>query len=154
MSGLCASNSASSTKGKIMHISPWTLYWILQLDSISTVLFIFTLLLGIAGIITSIIGACATSEYNYRGPDDEMLKSAKATAKAGYKMIKITVILSFILAFIPSTKTVAMVVVIPAVVNNEHVQKEAGDLYALAKEGLTKFVEDKESPAPAVEEKK
>jgi len=42
--------------------------------------------------------------------------------------------------FLPSSKTAAAMIVIPAIANNERFQAEASDLYDLAKKGLEKVV--------------
>ena len=46
-------------------------------------------------------------------------------------------------SFIPTTKVAASMVIIPAVANNPNVQREAGDLYQIAKEGLRNLAEPK-----------
>lgn len=50
-------------------------------------------------------------------------------------------------AFLPSTKTAAAMIVIPAVANNEAIQREAGELYGIAKDALRELAKpDKPEP--------
>lgn len=46
--------------------------------------------------------------------------------------------------FVPSSRTAAAMIIIPAIANNETIQREANDLYLLAKEGLRDLIHDED----------
>lgn len=125
-------------------ISPFTLYLILMLDNIKgalvALLFASALPAVICFIVTIVNSSC---EY----------KSEEKYFAAGKKGLKICVpLMVFALltqALLPSSKQAAAIVIIPAIANNENVQREAGELYQLAKQGLKQLVT---SEAPAQKE--
>lgn len=49
-------------------------------------------------------------------------------------------------AFIPSTKTAATMYVVPAIVNNETLQEDAGEFYELAKDALRDAIGNEGTP--------
>ena len=115
-------------------MSAWTIYWILQLDSIG----VFFGLLFIAGAIftgsTVLVGVCVTDRGCY--PSEKQDEAWERFKRTGWRVGAATVIVGAMSTFIPSTKTAAAMVVIPAIANNETIRAEAGDLYRLAKEAL------------------
>ena len=77
---------------------------------------------------------------------NQEIDERKAGRKIFWKYMKPLVPL-FLLMFtaswlVPSTKTLAAMLVLPAIVNNETVQEDASEIYGLALEGLRKAVED------------
>jgi hypothetical protein len=110
-------------------ISPFEVYLVMQMDSII--------------VVAVVIGACllisAAAACFYGG-----LKNESEASATGRRLAKYAFILLAISAFLPSTKTTAAMIVIPAIANNEAIQKEAGDLYAIAKQALKDSVATEE----------
>jgi len=102
-------------------ITAWDIYWVMQLDAIRAVI----LALAVAsGAVAGAAGLTGGIEGN---------EDAKRAAK---KAARVCFVAAMVTALIPSTKTAAAMIVLPAVVNNETIQAEAGDLYNIAKEAL------------------
>ena len=103
-------------------ISPWTIYWVMQLDSI-----------GMAAMLMSFVGAgILFLAWLYVVTEAESLAGYVAASAA--TLVWLVVLAAAI--FLPSTKTAAAMFVIPAVANNQTIQREAGELYDLAKQAL------------------
>lgn len=95
-------------------ITPMQMYWLLKLDDIGTT---FSIIVG-ASIIIVLISAflyCIS-----KGAEDE------ATTKISVHMLILSLICSIIFlilnTFLPTTKQMAAIYVVPAIVNNERVQ--------------------------------
>lgn len=104
-------------------ISPWEIYWVMQLDTIGVASVFLTILCLPSAVVTAI----AASEGDL----------------PWYVPITLAHFAAFFLVcavFLPSSKTAAAMLVIPAIANNEAIQKEAGDLYRIAKDGLRELV--------------
>lgn len=103
-------------------ISPWTIYWVMQLDSI-----------GVAVGHMSFVGAfILLLAWVYLVAEADSLAGYIAASAA--TLVWLVVLAAAI--FLPSTKTAAAMFVIPAVANNQTIQREAGELYDLAKQAL------------------
>lgn len=124
-------------------ISPWEVYFILQLDEIRGMFTFFAFMLGVGCFIAFFAGAILRDNY----PEHPSYASGKRLHDVIVpRLFFALLVCGAINSFIPSTKTMAAVVILPAIVNNETVQKEAGDLYALAKQGLKELVTPDEPP--------
>lgn len=110
-------------------ITPWEIYWVLQLDSISTALLTLALVFGLAIVLLGLLWGLASSE------------SEKDAARVCKKLLLGLAVPLFVVGFVgcallPSTKTAAAMIIVPQIVNSPTIQHEAGDLYKLAKEAL------------------
>jgi hypothetical protein len=103
-------------------ITAFDIYLVLQLDSITRIFSIAAIASGISSLILGMIGFCEGRP--------NMIKAAK-------KCIAVAMLSAVPVAFIPSSKTAAAMIVIPAIVNNEKFQGEAKELYDLAKRALS-----------------
>ena len=108
-------------------ISPWTLYWILQLDTIGMA----------AGVIVFFGMIFVPLAWGF---SIDVIKAWWA------HLVSAALTLAWLIAcvaaiFLPSTKSMAAIVVIPAIANNEAVQREASDLYQLAKQAIERAAE-------------
>lgn len=122
-------------------ISPWEIYWVMQLDSIGAATRVLAVISAlVAAAVWMVAGFMAMDAY---GDDDKA--AAKKFAAYGFKPGIAAGVLLFASAFIPSTKTAAAMFVIPAIANNEAIQREAGDLYQLAKDGLRELVKPEQA---------
>lgn len=131
----------------------WTIYWILQLDSINC----FAIFAGTGASLACVvavfarIGSLSLAEIWQDMPDSREYKRYMAAANGDMKLIKpaalVAVVMLGIATFLPSSKTAAAMVVLPAIVNNETIRKESGELYDLAKQALREAVTDKAKEA-------
>ena len=135
-------------------MNAWTIYWILQLDSIGTeLLFLCAITATVAICVAGVAIDDATSNPNdwstpeFKDKALEKLGRAPKMRRIAYKWATAAFLLSGLVALTPSTKTAAAMAVLPAIANNERIQHEAGDLYQLAKQALTNAVApDKPEP--------
>lgn len=113
-----------------MEISPWLVYWVMQLDNVMGVVSLLSGLVGIALTISSVIYVIEISG-TYSNPD---------TVKAMKPIVtKLSIAMCFLFtlcAFIPRSKTMCAVIAIPAVVNNETLQRDATDIYTIGMDRL------------------
>jgi len=113
------------TPTAIGQITQSDIYWTLQMDSICVVAGILSGLALIASIVFT--GAWVTEEWHRLRPLSRVLACTPLPFAAAMLIA---------CAFIPNTKALAAMKVIPAIANDEGVQEEAGELYELAKQAL------------------
>jgi hypothetical protein len=115
-------------------ISAWDIYWVMQLDGIGGTLTFFTVAATVAAGLFMGLGALATDRGCY---PSEQQNAAWLALKVKTKwLIVVAVSLAAVNSLIPSTKTAAMMIVVPSIANSETIQREAGDLYGIAKQAL------------------
>jgi mannose/fructose/N-acetylgalactosamine-specific phosphotransferase system component IIC len=130
-------------------MNAFSLYLILQLDSIGTTLAIVSIVGALASVIGLAAAACTRGDESCRSEVDHTVSNEIFKyAKRG--LITCVALFAFN-GLLPSSKTAAVMIVLPAVANNENIQREAGELYQIAKQGLAdlvkKAVTPKEEPA-------
>lgn len=152
-------------------ISPWDVYWVLQLDAIRVLI----VLLGVASVafgafcLTQWIGHrdyTAREPYYGYGVDtallqrevdrraaDETARKAKAPAwlLRGQRVIALGVAMIAVFFLMPSTQTAAAMLLIPKLTSPEVLQPvgaEAKELLALTKGMLRKLGANDEQPEP------
>ena len=109
-----------------MTITPATMYWFTRLDSIG-VLMCFTLFACIVGIAITAI------QWGVNEPIDEEQESYKKW----FKRETITaVIAALILTFVPSSKEMAMIYVVPQITESQVVKQDIPELYDLGVNAL------------------
>ena len=111
-------------------------YWIMQMDSIKSGVTIPALLFGVIALVAIIVGLVLIID-----PDDVGCK------KQGLWMTLVSpfiLCLCLLTSLIPSTKTLATMYALPAIVNNETVQTECKELYSIAKSALKDLSDSKE----------
>lgn len=111
-------------------ITPWTIYWMTRLDEIKGT--------AMAAFIISIIGAmiCYICYGLKSFVEDEEAPALLIYAK---RLLIVSVLSSIPNMFIPSTKEMAAILVIPAIANNQQVQDIGKELGDLAKSWLNEF---------------
>ena len=127
----------------------WTIYFVMKADSIECALWwVFAVSALVVG------GTCISLMVNAGLSPTFSEKAKKLLKKAAWYPLP----LMLIALAMPSTKTLATALIVPAIVNNETLQKEAGELYNFAKSGLKsaltpddKTEEPKEVEAPVEE---
>lgn len=107
------------------------LYWIFRLDAIRG--FCFVVLL-VGGLATALLTAHLIIDKNYIDFSDYFYKRLLIFVKSMYVIIGIAILT---LIFLPSTKEMAAIKLIPVIYNSDFVQKElpkeGKELYDLAK---------------------
>lgn len=109
-----------------MNISPIEVYFILQLDSIRNAIVALLIIIGLPTVISAVIfflsfDACFEFDGTVRA----------LTKKLCTMSLSLFFVLFLVQAFIPSTKQMAAVLILPQVVNNEKVQQLPGDILNL-----------------------
>ena len=138
-------------------IDPFYLYLILQLDSIKGfIVFLGALSLAalcIFCLALLIRGASAKDlAQAYAGDDSALYKrrfaEETATAETSFRILNRAIRFLpaplFLLALdaaLPTSERMAVLVVLPAIANNETIQTEAKEVYDLAKRGLSSLIE-------------
>ena len=103
------------------------MYWLTRLDDINCALGLFSILGGVATFLLYVVGA-----FEYADAPDRRRQVWQIAGRA-----LSSVILALIVGtFIPTTKEMAAILVIPKIVNNEKVQDAGNKLYDLAVEWL------------------
>ena len=102
-------------------MTPFTIYLWQLADSLK----------DLFGIATLIFGGIAAFVLFISFLDDD-----KNSAKIGLVALLATLLSGAFATLIPSSKTIAMMVAIPAIANSEPIQKDLPELYQLAKEAL------------------
>lgn len=119
-------------------ISPWALYWILQLDTI-----------GMASSFIAFMGLFAVP-FVWGFSIFEVRNFLAYLASSVLTVVWVIAVMAAV--FLPSTKNMAAIIVVPAIVNNATVQNEASEIYQLAKQAMRNAVDAK--PEPKAEESK
>jgi len=131
-----------------MTLSPWIIYLYGQAD----VLRIAVFTLGLFSLFWSIIGIMVMSDVKpvvttwHSDADKQKEVEAKADDICAIKKsamnrrvrkwFAISVALGVFGVVLPSSKTVALIVVIPAIINSEPIQKDLPEIYQMAKDAL------------------
>lgn len=136
-------------------INAFTIYLVLQLDSIHTMLFLIFLVGGIAlALLTGVI-AMVNDDFGVYSYSENPKEHSSWTwwKKHLHKMVGVVLVAGFLSALLPSTKTAAAMFIIPAVANNERVQAEFEELYTIARDGLKKMAEPDKAKEPSTSAK-
>lgn len=117
-----------------MNVTPSMIYWISAFDNIRNIALPIFVIGMIIGILTTLLYVVSKS---LEDEDD----CAKATAGVLGPVLKrlvgpVVAISLAILAFAPSSKTLAAMYIVPAIANNEKVQDVGNRLYELSVEWL------------------
>jgi hypothetical protein len=126
-------------------MNAFSLYLILQLDSIGNTLMIVSIVGTLAGLIALIVAAVQRGDENWPGREADHTTS-NAIFKHAKRGLITCVALFAVNGLLPSSKTAAVMIVLPAVANNENIQREAGELYQIAKQGLADLVKKAVAP--------
>lgn len=139
-----------------MTITPWEMYWFVKFDDIHSFLSpiividtIVIILLGICCFISLLV--CADDTI---ASDKQFKKVRKSVHKITLVSTVIFLIFSSTNTLLPTTKQMAVIKILPAIVNSEFMQKElpaeAKELYILAKE----YIKDQIKEEPVVSQGK
>ena len=111
----------------------WQMYWITRLDALQgdgvVVIIIFSFFLGITAFIIATVA-------KYAGNDEDAIKIAQVTSRCSKILLSIGFSLILLLAFVPSTKEMAAIIIVPKIVNNEKIQELPENLLELSNEWI------------------
>lgn len=125
-------------------VSAFDVYLVMQLDSIRDALVVAAFLFGILGHVVFGVGVMSSADGEEWGP---------AVRKIGIRTVAAGVVAAIGVALVPSSKTAAAMILVPALTSKEVTEplsREAGELYGLAKDALRSIAEKpKDKPAAA-----
>lgn len=129
-----------------MTISPFELYMILKLDDIRDLFTTLAIPLWLFCILSAIglaIWLIASIPERDNGDVQTLGRVIKKTVLVSFGALFVVVLLQ---AVIPTTRQMAAILVVPAIVNSEFMQKDLPadlrEIYTLAKEGMFKALTD------------
>lgn len=108
-------------------ITPFEVYIVMQADDVKNALE------GLAGL--SLLTAGCLVVFS------SLAEEALVVPKKSTALLIFGILCGVTSSLVPSTKTAAAMLVVPAIVNNERLQKEASELYQIAKKALKEAVE-------------
>ena len=124
-------------------MSPWTVYWITRLDSlivIEGVLLAIGVVVLFASILTFSFNRIEAANRNTYNKEQCLAYASQAKQYLKW-LVPTCAVLTLACAFTPDTRQMAAIYIIPAITSKE-AQKEAGDIYDLAKKYLKKQAKD------------
>ena len=108
-------------------MNPWTVYWLFKLDDIQAFL-LLPMALSIANIVWSVMSSDDWNNSNEKNDENRRRKMKMPLLYLGIFCVFLSVI-------IPSTKTIAAIIVLPRIASAENLNtlsRDAGDIYTLA----------------------
>lgn len=118
-----------------MTISPIQVYFALQADDIKTGLAVGLYIAAAARLALSVIPRCGWAGA-FTEDDEKKWKDIIKNSPGLTSPILLSMAASIVIAFAPSTKTVAASVIAPAIVNSQAVKKDIPELYQLGIEAI------------------
>jgi hypothetical protein len=122
-----------------MEISPWLIYWLMQLDSICKFVDVVAFLGSLALVILMAIRSGCESAPSYDTGAKAFYNATTKIYKFSCVIIPIFVLLN---VFIPNTKTVAAMILIPPIANNEQVQQIPDDILVFVRSIIKEYTFD------------
>lgn len=130
-------------------MSPFLVYLMMQADSIGSVSFFICVVFGFLSVV-GLIGHTISNIYAEQ--DDEAKSFRDGIAKPFKWSVAVFFIAILMQAFVPSTKTIAVMVVLPKVTSPQALDamgSEAKDIYLLAKDALRSLSKEEKPKEPA-----
>lgn len=109
----------------------WTVYWLFKLDDIQTLFQVASFILVIGAMVSTVGYFISRSYYDKQ--------DKKTCLKFMRPLIPVAITCLVVAVLIPSTKTMAAIIVLPKIVSAENldmVAKDGGDIYKLAMERI------------------
>lgn len=123
----------------MMEISPWLVYWLMQLDRICTFVDIIAFFGTILLILLIGFRIICKSQIKRDEDAEAFYNTTTSLCKFSCVIIPIFVLLN---VFIPNTKTVAAMILIPPIVNNEQVQQIPEDILTFVRSVIKEYTFD------------
>ena len=122
-------------------ITPTQMYWLVKLDDMRHVL---SCIMWLPIVLAIVIGVMAFATFMMtidgdRGTKKEAVSDIARLAILFVSMLLIVVALQVAVAFVPSTKQMAAIIVVPKIANSEKVQTVGNQLYDLAVEWMNEL---------------
>jgi hypothetical protein len=125
-----------------MEMSPWLIYWLMQLDAVCAFVHVVAVIGSILLIALIVIRIMCKSVPEHDTVAKEFYNATTKLCRFGSVIISLFVLLN---VFIPNTKTVAAMVIIPPIVNNEQVQQIPDDILTFVRSVIKEYTfDDKE----------
>lgn len=133
-------------------ITPFEVYLVMQLDTILNGLIRINILLGIALIAFSIAGMAHSPGEHARAENKPSMDALASKYFLFARKAAIALVLAITInSLLPSSKTAAAMIILPALTSKEVTEPlaaEGKELYALAKQALRDAVDAKPEPKP------
>jgi hypothetical protein len=131
-------------------LSAWTVYWVMQADSIGKAVLTLAIFAPIATAVYTLFSQLSNVPDRWDGEPakDEMRDERRKGWKVSLRMALATAAVWIVAALCPSTKTLCACLAVPAIANNEALRTDAADIYRLGMERLKEVLDD-EQPKPA-----
>lgn len=113
-------------------ITESSVYWILKLSDIRTMLFVFVVFTGAFAVGSGVGWSVNAGIYE---------ETADACKKAFYRSVALAFLLAIPATLLPTTKQMAMIKVIPAIANSEIVGEMSADAKELYRMGINAIKE-------------
>ena len=123
----------------MMEISPWLIYWLMQLDSICKFVDAITFLGFFLLVILTVIRIASKSVPSYDASAHAFYDATTNLHRFSCVIIPIFILLN---VFMPNTKTVAAMILIPPIVNNEQVQQIPDDILTFVRSVIKEYTFD------------
>jgi hypothetical protein len=122
-----------------MEITESQIYWILKLDTIVMMFVFLFIVTAIASVIFCIAWVGGKSSISY--PDEDDIAKVNFLKKCFLVSICVFVISAICATFIPTTKQIAMIKVVPVIANSEiigNMSKDGKEIYQLGVDAIKK----------------
>jgi hypothetical protein len=125
-----------------MEISPWLVYWLMQLDSICLFTEVTAVLGSMLLFALTVLRAVSKVNAEYNRDDEAFYNVTTPLFKFSSIIIPVFILLSI---FIPNTKTLAAMIIVPPIINNEQVQQIPDDILTFVRSIIKEYTfDDKE----------
>jgi hypothetical protein len=122
-------------------MSTFALYFILILDNIRN-MFILLLVLGCIGLVVYTI-AYYVNFYQSKEDNDKTCEALLVPVTRSLKIfVSVCIVSTLVLSFLPSTKQMAVIYLVPKIVNNEQVQNIAGTSLKILEGYTQKYLDE------------
>ena len=118
-------------------ISAWELYLWTRLDGLN-IIFKLLAIMSVIGVIIYLWASLPI--YECDGGE-----ATKKWLRHWWKIVVPAVLFVMIFVLLPTKKDMAMIYVIPKIMNNEHIRQEAGEIYTIAKEAMKEYLPQKDA---------
>ncbi len=122
-------------------LSGWEVYLIMQADSVRLLLGISVGVLSIAAIALSVVAGVTTLNPADKREERAAPELRRFAIRYAMLPLSVSVVASCVM---PSTKTLCAIYVVPAIVNNEELRTDGGEIYELAVERLKDALGEKD----------
>jgi hypothetical protein len=122
-----------------MEISPWLIYWLMQLDSICG----FVEAIAVLGSVLLVVLFILRTIFKEHADWDREAEIFYTVTTPLYKFSSVIIPIFILLnVFIPNTKTVAAMILVPPIVNNEQVQQIPDDILTFVRSVIKEYTFD------------